>query len=108
MNRWAQRNPILTALILVLVVAVPGFLRQEAIINTACHDRQDHAILLRGLVELSDDGNGTLNLTGFESFGDLDPETQRYLTDLEEASRQAPRPSEFVKNALALVDVPDC
>jgi hypothetical protein len=105
---WANRHPFPANLLITLLIVVPGYLRIEGIIDQACEDRRDQAILLRGLVELSDDGNGALNLTGFPSFNDLDPAMQRYLRDLENASRQAPNPSRFVENALKLVQVPEC
>lgn len=108
MKGWVHRHPLITNLALMLLVVVPGYVRIEGIINQACDDRRDQAVLLRGLVELSDDGRGSINLTGFESFKDLDPETQRYLRDVEAASQRAPEPSEFVRHALALVDVPEC
>lgn len=108
MRTWIQRHPLLTNLVLIVVLVGPGYWRLEQINNQACQDRHDQAILLRQLVELSDDGDGGFNLTGFESFNDLDPAMQKYLRDLEAASRQAPNPSKFVEHALALVEVPNC
>lgn len=105
---FIHRHPLFVNLVLIVLVAGPGYLRLENISNSACEDRRDQAVLLRGLVELSDDGTGRIHLTGFPSFKDLDPDTQRYLTDVENASKQAPRPSEFVRHALELVQVPDC
>lgn len=106
--RWADRHPWLVSLVLILVVAVPGYLRLEGTIDRACEDRRDQALLLRDLVNLSDDDSGGFNLTGIPSYKQLDRETQRYLADLEAASKQAPDPDGFVKNALALLDIPTC
>lgn len=106
--RTVDRHPWLASLVLILVVAVPGYLRLEGIVNQACEDRRDSKLILRELVELSDDGRGGFNLTGIESFNDLDPATQKYLSDLEAASKTAPNPSKFVKDALALLDIPEC
>lgn len=115
MRDWANRHPLLTNLVITLLVVVPGYLRiegiiddQHEIIDQACDDRRDTVLVLRALVDLSDDDDGRLNLTTIPSFQDLSPEMQRYLTDLENAANQSPRPSEFVKNALALLDVPEC
>ena len=114
MRSWIHRHPLLTTLLLIVLVAGPGYLRiehivdeQKAIITQACEDRRDQKIILRQLVELSDDG-GQLNLTGFPSFKELDPATQQWVRDLQDAANQSPRPSQFVKNALALLDVPQC
>ena len=115
LRSWTHRHPILVNLFLIVAVVAPGYFRVETliddqhdIIDQACEDRRDQKIILRQLVELSDDGRGGLNLTRFESFNDLDPAMQKYLRDLEAASRQAPQPSKFVENALALLDVPQC
>lgn len=108
MRAWIDRHPLLTNLALMLVVVVPGYFRIEGIVSQACEDRRNQAVLLRSLVEISDDGRGSTNLTRFPSFDQLDPETQTYLREVEAASRQAPEPSEFVRHALALVDVPEC
>jgi hypothetical protein len=105
--RWVDKHPLLTNVILIVLIAGPGYFRLEGIVNQACEDRRNGRIILRELVELSDDGTG-LSLTGFDSFDDLDPETQQYLRDLEAASREAPRPSEFVRSALTLLDIPEC
>lgn len=113
--RWANRYPWLTSLILVVLIIAPGYWRLEQNVNEserlsqqACEDRRTGRLILRELVELSDDGQGGFNLTGIASYNDLDPATQKYLADLEAASKQAPRPSEFVESALELLDVPDC
>lgn len=108
MRAWIHRHPLLTNLILIVLVAGPGYFRLEQQGEQACQDRRNSKLILRELVELSDDGRGAINLTGLDSFDELDPATQQYLRDLEEASRQAPRPSEFVRSALALLDVPTC
>lgn len=105
---FAHRHPLLVNLILIVLVVAPGYLRLEGIIDQACQDRRDQKIVLRELVDLSDDGRGRLNLTSIPSFQDLSPETQRYLADLEAAANQSPRPSQFVRNALALLTIPDC
>lgn len=115
MRGWVHRHPLLTSLLLIVLVAGPGYLRVENIVDRlhsideeACDDRRDQALLLRDLIELSDDERGGFNLTGIESFDELDPATQRYLADLEAASKVAPNPSKFVENALALLNIPDC
>lgn len=108
MRAWIHRHPLLTNLILIVAIIGPGYWRLEGIVNQACEDRRNGRIILRELVELSDDGRGGFHLTGIDSFNDLDPATQRYLRDLEAASQQAPRPSEFVQHALALLEIPDC
>lgn len=108
MRTWAYRHPILTNLVLIVLVVAPGYWRLEQQAAQACEDRRESKLLLRDLVELSDDDVGGFNLTAIPSFNDLDPETQQYLTDLESASKQAPRPSEFKRNALKLLDIPEC
>lgn len=113
--RWFARHPALTTVVLIVLIVGPGYYRleqtiddQDRIIEQACDDRRDNVVILRELVDLSDDGRGGMNLTGLPSFQELSPETQRYLRDLETAANQSPRPSSFVKNALALLEVPDC
>jgi hypothetical protein len=111
-DRRARRHRFGTFLLALCLVAVTalGVLfwnNQRTAADRSCTDRRDARLVLRELVELSDDGDG-FNLTGFDSFKELDPATQRYLSDLEAASKQAPQPSEFVQHALALLDIPDC
>lgn len=114
MRAWLHRHPLLANLVVVVTVVAPGYLRieqildeQQAIIDQACHDRRDQKIVLRQLVELSDE-DGQLNLTGFPSFHEMPPEVQAWVRDLEAAANQSPNPSSFAKKALALLDVPDC
>lgn len=114
-SRFPDRHPLWTPVLLMVLVAGPGYLRieqildeQHNIITQACEDRRDQKIILRQLVELSDDGGGRLDLTSFPSFQELDPATQQWVRDLEDAANQSPRPSQFVENALALLDVPQC
>ena len=112
-DRRAKRHrfgTFLLALCLAAVVALGVWFyfdeREED--QQSCIDRRNGRLILRELVELSDDGDGGFNLTGLDSFDQLDPATQRYLTELEQASRDAPRPSVFVKNALDLLEIPNC
>lgn len=115
MKHWIRTHPLVTTVALIVLIVGPGYWRLEvqndriaAQAAQSCQDRRNGRLILRELVELSDDGRGAINLTGLDSFDELDPATQQYLRDLEEASRQAPRPSEFVRSALALLDVPTC
>lgn len=108
MKDWIHKHPLVTNLILIVLIVGPGYFRLEQQSAQACEDRRNGRLILRELVELSDDGSGGFNLTGIDSYNELDPATQKYLRDLEEASQQAPRPSEFVHNALELLDIPDC
>lgn len=115
MKHWIRTHPLVTTVALIVLIVGPGYWRLEvqndriaAQAAQSCQDRRNGRLILRELVELSDDGRGGFNLTRIESFNDLDPETQQYLRDLEAASQQAPRPSEFVQHALALLKVPDC
>lgn len=115
MNAWLRRHPLLVNVLLIVLIVGPGYFRLEQTVaadhrqdETACEDRRNGRIILRELVELSDDGSGGFNLSGFDSFNDLDPAMQTYLRDVEEASKQAPRPSEFVDSALKLLVVPEC
>lgn len=115
MRNWTVRHPLLTTLVMIVLVAGPGYWmieqqthRTAEQATQACEDRRNGRLILRELVELSDDGRGGFNLTSIDSFKDLDPATQKYLSDLEAASKQSPHPSEFVQSALALLDVPDC
>lgn len=115
MKDWIRRHPLLTNVVLIVLIVGPGYWRLEVQSSRigdqaaqSCQDRRNGRLILRELVELSDDGRGGFNLTGIESFNDLDPEMQQYLRDLEAASQQSPHPSEFVQHALALLEVPDC
>lgn len=128
----SKRRPLLAALVIVLVVAVPGYAMLGQAIDdanaaaekaettsralaafvisqaeTTCHERQDFREVLRSLVELSDDGTG-LDLDAVPSFENLPETVKTYLRELEARSQQAPEPSRFVRDALELLDTVDC
>lgn len=122
---WAHRRPVLTALVVVAVVAVPGYWRLEQAIRdtektadalaafvlvsaeSTCQARRDFRDVLVDLVELSDDGTG-LNLTAVPSFAALPESVKTYLRDLEARSNASEDPSAFVTEALALLEHVDC
>lgn len=129
---WAHRRPVLAALVVVTLVAAPGYFRLESAVDdaneaaataettatslaafviaqaeTTCRERQDFREILRRLVELSDDGTG-LNLTAIPSFAALPETVKTYLVDLERRSQDSPEPSRFVEDALELLETVDC
>ena len=129
---FAHRRPILVALLVVTIVAVPGYWRLEHSIDeahsaadtaeatatalaafvvdqaeTTCREREDFREILRRLVELTDDGTG-LNLTAIPSFAGLPESVKTYLLDLERRSQESPEPSRFVEDALELLETVAC
>jgi hypothetical protein len=124
---WTQRHPLLTALVLVVVVAVPGFVRVERAADKAhaaaeavkaetarataeaCHSRRDTIIVIRGLVELSAETGGGVDLTGVDGFDDLSPDLQFYFSNLQAMLNATPPPDQgFVDRALKRLPVPEC
>lgn len=129
---WTKRRPLLAALVIVLVVAVPGYAMLGQAIDdanaaaetaestsralaafvveqaaTTCREREVSRSILRRLVELSDDGTG-LDLDAVPSFEDLPSSVKIYLLDLERRSQASPEPSRFVTDALELLETVDC
>jgi hypothetical protein len=126
---WLNGRPLTTALLVVLVVAVPGYLRVETIAADtaalaedleleaarsaldACESRRTTIVIVRQLVEVSYSGDGVGALfTGADGFALLDPVERAYFTNLEEDLNAAGGGgNEAAKaRALAVLEVPDC
>lgn len=108
-----------------LVVAVPGFVRQEETIEeleetqqaladfvvasaeASCQQRRDFRDVLVDLVELSDDGTG-LNLSGIPSFAAMPESVKEWVRELERRSSSSDEPSAFVEDALELLETVKC
>lgn len=133
LSGWVRRHVLLTNLIILVLVAGPGYLRLETAIDDAesaasaaadnardledfviesalraCEQRHDIIIILRQLVELTDAGGGTGDLTQIDGFDRLTPELQTYLRNLVASAAGSDEPSRFVRDALALLIVPTC
>jgi hypothetical protein len=124
---WTFRHPLLTALLLVVAVAVPGFVRVEHAADEArraaiaveaeterataqaCNSRRDIIIILRGLVAESEASGRSVDLTAVEGFDELSLDMQLYLTNLEALLNASPPPGEgYVDRALKRIPIPDC
>ena len=124
---WTQQHPLLTALLLVVVVAVPGYLRLEYAIGEAqdaavavaaeteraqlesCESRRDRVMVLRQLVELTAETGADVHFGKVPGFDELEPELRTYLLALEAQLNAGPPPDrDFVNQALELLVVPDC
>jgi hypothetical protein len=125
---WVDRHPLMTSLLLVVAVAVPGFLRVEYAADKAleaaaavkaetvrataeaCHSRRDTIIVLRGLVELTaETDSGGVRLTAIDGFDELPADMRFYLSNLEALLNASPPPDQgFVDRALERLPVPDC
>lgn len=114
---WRLRvplGPLALAYLLILAVAIFGAWQSHQQDVERCRDSRDARMVLRQLVELTDDGGGqALPLTKVPGYADLDPEMQTYLANLEAALAPPPAgedrpPSQFVARALTLLPLPDC
>ena len=112
---WRLRvplGPLAVAYILIVAMAAAGFWAMDRQDQARCEDLVAGRQVLRDLVELTDDNGGGLHLTAVPGFDDLPPETQRYMANIEAATRTDPgepdRPSRFVTEALELLEVPTC
>lgn len=128
-----KRRPLLTALVLVLVVAVPGYARLEVAVNNAndaariaqdtaddlasfvveqaevvCSERRTIVSVLRQLVTSSTSAGGGFDPAAIPSFAALPESVKRFFLDLANASSGAPDPDGFVSRALALLETVDC
>lgn len=127
-----KRRPLLTALVLVLVVAVPGYARLEVAVNNAneaaqiaqetaddlasfvveqaevvCSERRTIVQVLRQLVTISGAGGG-FNPAAIPSFDAMPESVKTFFLDLASASSGSPDPGGFVESALKLLETVDC
>lgn len=134
---WLRARPFLTALLVLALLVIPGFVRLEQVAGDAkdaahdaeravevaeseaaaraveaCQSRRDTILVLRNLVEVAYAGGGGLGpiFTTSPGFDDLSPDLRAYLAELERRlNTPPPTDADDAKaRALAVLVVPDC